>query len=129
MKLDLGGTACYESEDAIIISLDGSDAGDDISKLIVGDYNNMPLPNSYFDEASGSCYLEEKPNWNELYRVMKPGARIHVKACDAGYAPREQMEADMRNAGFWILQWSVLDEDGCMDNPYVLEKPEVRGLA
>jgi hypothetical protein len=126
-KLDLGGTACYEDPDAIIISLDGSGGDDFITPTIMGSYNNMPyIPDEYFDEAVGSCYLENSmPNFMELWRVLKPGAKVYIKACDSGYAAQEVMERHMIEGGFVILErGTIVDEEYGFDNPYILQKPE-----
>lgn len=123
-KLDLGGTACYEDPQSVIIDLDATNAGDETTPLIQADYNLMPFPSNFFDEALGSCYLEQKPNWNELARVMKTGAEVIVKACDLGYAPIGQMADDAIEAGFEVLAYAVptADDEPYLDGPFILKK-------
>jgi hypothetical protein len=122
MKLDLGGTACYEDPGSVIISLDGTDAGDEVTPLLIADYNSSPFPDNTFDEALGSCYLEERPNWNELYRIMKPGAEIRIKSCDVLYASDEQVIEEILSAGFIIIETSAYIADYGYDAPWILRK-------
>jgi len=84
-KLDLGGTACYVDPNAISISLDGSNSEDPVTPLIVGDYNRAPFPDEAFNEAFGSCALEDDIDFRELYRIMKHGSRTTVTACGEFY--------------------------------------------
>jgi len=94
-RLDLGGTACYDSSDAVACVLDasisdeewneGTQTWDSKTCLIQGDYNRMPFPKEYFDEAYGSCYLEERHSYHELFRVLKHGGRATVSACGDWY--------------------------------------------
>lgn len=104
MKLDLGGTACYESKQAVGISDDGTTAGDEVTPHIVGDYNQMPFPNAVFDEAHGSCYLEDPVNWHELARVLKPGAPVYVSACAELYDTETIVVEELREAGFVVVE-------------------------
>ncbi len=127
-KLDLGGTACYEDPGSTIIDLDATNAGDEVTPMLQGDYDHAPFPNNCFDEACGSCYLELPPNWSELYRILKPGATAMLKACNAGYAPIEDMAADMLAAGFIILEMGALGSDERPDfsDPYWDQHPEAK---
>jgi len=100
MKLDLGGTMCYESKDAVIIADDGETAGDEVTPLVVGDYNRMPFVSDIFDEAEGTCYLEEGHDFKELARILKPGAKAIVTTC---------LTFDEANKGLlWLLQRWIL---------------------
>lgn len=80
-KLDLGGTAGYESKEAVICVLDGSNADDLVTPLIIGDYNNAPFADDTFIEAFGCCALEELFSWSEMRRILKDGAHLHVGSC------------------------------------------------
>ena len=125
MKLDLGGTACYESEDDVCISLDGTSSDDHIVPVIIGDYNQAPFPDNTFDEALGSCYLEERVNFKELYRIMKPGARVLINACMELYDDEEIVLQDAINAGFQIIErigWVEDPEERYPDSPLILLK-------
>lgn len=127
MKLDLGGTACYEDPNAVAIDLDGTCSGDETTPLIVGDYNRAPFPDNTFDEALGSCYLEERVNFKELHRIMKPGAEVTVKACCELYDSELNVLREAVEAGFLIKQMLVWvpatdDEDTYPDGALVLIK-------
>ena len=85
-RLDLGGTACYCSPSDVSISLDGTNSDDEVTPLVIGDYTQCPFPSKCFDEAFGSCALEQDPftveqMLIELRRVLKPGATIHLGSC------------------------------------------------
>lgn len=123
-RLDLGGTACYEdAENAIGITLDGSMSDDEVTPYVVGDYNNMWFfGNSIFDEALGSCYLEEKPNWRELNRVMRYGGIVKVKSCDKLYADRTVVLYDASHAGFRCIQVPDYIEGYGYDEPFIFVK-------
>ena len=85
-KLDLGGTACYESSEAVGVSLDGTGYGDATTPRVIADYRHLPFPKNHFEEAFGSCFLEEEDEeYGSLYRDvvshMKSGGRLIVKGC------------------------------------------------
>lgn len=82
MKLDLGGTACYENPNDVIISIDGTTMGDHVTPLIIADYNNAPFLGGTFDEAFGSCYFETSYDLRELYRLLKKGGRAYLSSCE-----------------------------------------------
>lgn len=124
-RLDLGGTACYEdAKDSIGVTLDGSMSDDEVTPYVVADYNDMWFfKDDLFNEALGSCYLEEKPNWNELYRVMAPGGIVKVKSCDTLYDLDAQVIVDAMNAGFELVERSQYIEGYGYDEPFTFQKP------
>jgi ubiquinone/menaquinone biosynthesis C-methylase UbiE len=99
---------------------------DEVTPVIVGDYNHMPFPAECFDEAHGSCYLEEVPQWSELFRVLRPGATATLSACCEAYASERAMFAEVIGAGFIITEypaWYQDDDQGWYDAPMVVYKP------
>jgi len=140
-KLDLGGTACYEAEDAISISDDGSVSGDGVTYNYVGDYARMPeMPSDHFSEALGSCFLESDAGDNdfraayaEVYRVLKPGALLTVKGCGTLHVNHVRHAFA---AGFELVAIAGLYVEGTSvnaagypevsigyDNPWIWRKP------
>lgn len=133
-KLDLGGTACYESKEAVNICLDSSSSDDEIVQNLIGDYNFMPFKSNSFDEAFGSCYLETPYNPEELYRVMKSGGVVTVKACTISGPEAHMLTLYLfRKAGFVVLEDNLPYEetygedkssDWTYDAPVVFQKPK-----
>jgi hypothetical protein len=125
-RLDLGGTACYEDPDAVNISLDASDSGDETTPMIQADYNHAPFPSNTFDEALGSCYLEEKVDWRELHRIMKPGAHVTVKCCGRPYIGPKSLVREAKAAGFKMIEaagfYYEAGSGWTTDNPFIFEK-------
>lgn len=92
-KLDLDGTAAWNSSDAVCMSFDGSTyEHEPNTHKIIGDYNHIPFPANTFQDLHGVCYLEGSDNNNdlewhgkndltELRRVMKPGGRAYLGQC------------------------------------------------
>lgn len=130
-KLDLGGTACYESKEAIGISLDGSMSEDFVTEVVQGDYRAMPFPSEYFDEAFGGCFLENyyqkyTREYREVYRVLKPGAKLTVSSC--GPLHKNHL-AHALACGFELVEEAAeyVDPDDpnerWLDAPYVFRKP------
>lgn len=134
--LDLGGTSNY-GRDAVGIDLDGtyvdSDYDDDPnaerSHHIIGDYNHAPFPDNTFDEANGSCYLEEEYDLKELYRIMKPGGIVTIKSCTDTQEAHIRHVENMQASGFIIDVLAELYEDSndlgtfWYDYPFKLRKP------
>lgn len=97
MKLDLGGTACYEqAHGAVGITLDGTTSDDGTTPYMIGDYNKMPFADASFDEAFGCCYLEEPYDFEELARVMKKGGKVQIGSCDAWKITRSHLGWNQR---------------------------------
>lgn len=119
-RLDLGGTACYvDPYHSVSISLDGTNADDEVTPLVIGDYTRCPFPSKYFDEALGSCALEDGPEElhalaHELLRVMKPGGTVYLSSCDEPYPYHRSIFEDH---GFKLLEEPALVDDPDM-NPY-----------
>ena len=132
-KLDLGGTACYESLKAVNISLDGSDSGDEVTPAIIGDYNHMPFKSNTFREALGSCYLEDTYDPKELHRILRPKAKVIVKACDDFKTQAKfdkwadkHIEA-FQSAGFELIERAVAyydsdDKRWYIDSAFIFKK-------
>lgn len=124
-KLDLGGTACYEDPHSVGISLDGSMSDDEVTPAIVGDYNRAPFPSNTFDEALGSCYLEEPVDWLELHRIMKPGGQVTIKSCGRPYIGPKSLKREAERFGFIMIQAPSFyyDTDGwSMNEPFIFQK-------
>lgn len=123
MKLDLGGTACYEDPGSVSISRDDLDnSGDEITPQVNGDYNLMPFASNTFDAALGSCYLEHEPNWFELARVLKRGAVVKVKSCGVPYASEDDIIRSAISVGFELVTRIAFDDIGEPDGPLVIRK-------
>ncbi len=80
-KLDLGGTACFGSRNAVIVSIDGTTSDDYVTPLVIADYNRAPFADNTFEEAFGCCYFEDPFVLRELFRLLKPGAKAKLSAC------------------------------------------------
>ena len=128
MKLDLGGTACYVDEGAVSISLDGSNSDDEVTPIVIGDYRRSPFASDTFDEALGSCVLEEDSEeyldiFREIYRILKPGAQLKVKGCGG---PHKNHLLQAIEAGFELIEMATIyiEEYGeiSYDSPYVFRK-------
>jgi len=135
-KLDLGGTACYEAMDAVILSIDGSGSGDTVSPRVIGDYRHPPFSLDHFAEALGSCFLEElDEDYVALYESvahhMKSGSILHVSSCGA-YHPnhwKHGLAAGLELMDTPGLYWSHVADDGSgygelwYDGSYVWQIP------
>ena len=109
-KLDLGGTACYESKDAVSISLDGTTSDDEVVHNVIGNYRQLPFVSGQFTEALGSCLLEEPDEqyhdiYTEIARVLKPTARLYAQGCGDGHTNHAQHALDV---GF------LIESEGCV---------------
>jgi len=121
-KIDLGGTACYESDEAVSISLDGTTSDDLVVIQIIGDYRSMPFSSGSFSEAFGSCILEEPDEeyheiFREIHRVLQSGGLMIVKGCGAWHPNHLKHALD---EGFTMIEECAIDLDtGDYDYPYV----------
>lgn len=84
--LDLGGTACFESREAVSVSLDGSASGDMVVHRVIGDYRALPFADNTFVEAFGACFLEDDAldiYWalREVIQVTRVDGIIKLKGC------------------------------------------------
>jgi hypothetical protein len=79
--LDLGGTATYESPDAVGLSLDGTMSEDEVTPVVIGDYNVAPFAAGTFEELFGCCALEDTFDLREAYRLLAPGGKCTVSGC------------------------------------------------
>lgn len=124
--LDLGGTACYEDQNAVGVSLDGSGSDDEITPRIIADYNRAPFADNTFDEAVGSCYLEEEVDWAELFRLLKPGAKAIVMSCGFPYGVDiNEPLADAEAAGFVIEEPYHIGYGAEEDNRFAITAPMI----
>jgi len=110
------------TRDMIPDDLDDERARNQIGKW-VGDYNHMPLEwSGRFVAAFGSCYLEERVDWHELFRVLASGAIVIVGACESDYTYEpdrvggvhhcdpEEVIRDAREAGFKLVRRAIVDD-------------------
>jgi hypothetical protein len=85
-KLDLDGTAGFNSKYAVVMALDGSSDSGPRTAHIIGDYNQMPYADETFDWAEGCCYLEGSDGTHWYQHRHEDGVEI-LKAEQEGTIP------------------------------------------
>lgn len=71
---------------------------------VVGNYNNAPFPSNTFSSAHGSCSLEQTMDFDELFRVLKPGAKALLGSCEEPWILPETLKRRIVKAGFTIIK-------------------------
>ena len=108
-KLDLGGTSQFLTKDAVSLSIDGTKMceEDDLSLVVIGDYNRPPFKSETFKTIKGCCYIEGPVDPFELARVAKPKAKLWIRGCGPADLEVKCVATLLWRAGFRITKMSL----------------------